>query len=144
VVAFARALVGRRPCPHRLARAAAVFSFVTRLMDRDEPSRHDAIVHLLWLVGRERGAAVIVAALLMALGERTRIECTRELAFVCLVLDARELALLPPHARVRAEGDRVQLPLDARGGHQALGFLPAPVCEVLARRRGLRLLKSNR
>jgi hypothetical protein len=132
---FARALVTRRPCPHRLARVAAVFSFVCRLVDGAEPVADDRVARLLWLMGRDRGPAVILAGLLLALGERARVECTREIAFVRLALDARDLALLPPHARLQVNPRGVHLPLDARGAGRPLGFLPRPVRDVLDRRR---------
>jgi hypothetical protein len=134
VVVFARALVTRRPCPHRVARVAAVFSFVSRLVDGAEPVRDDRVARLLWLVGRERGPAVILAGLLLALGERARVECTREIAFVSVGLDARDLALLPPHAKLRSRGRGVDLPLDPRRSTSPLGFLPQPVRDALGRR----------
>jgi hypothetical protein len=136
VVVFARALVTRRPCPHRLARVAAVFSFVARLVDGAEPMRDDRVARLLWLAGRERGPAVILAALLLALGEKARVECTREIAFVSVSLEAKDLALLPPHAKLRPRGRGVDLPLDPRGARSPLGFLPEPVRDVLSRRNG--------
>lgn len=144
MVVFARALVTRRSCPHRVARVAAVFSFVSRLVDGGEPVRDDRVARLLWVVGRDRGPAVILAGLLLALGERARVECTREIAFVRLALEARDLALLPPHAKLRASGRRVDLPLDPRRAGSPLGFLPRPVREVLDRRRGLSLRPFNR
>jgi hypothetical protein len=134
VVAFARALVSRRPCPHRLARVAAVFSFVSRLVDGAEPVRDDRVARLLWIAGRDRGPAVILAGLLLALGERARVECTREIAFVRVALEARDLALLPPHARLHGHGRRLDLPLDPRRAVSPLGFLPQPVRDALARR----------
>ena len=139
MVVFARALVTRRPCPHRLARVSAVFSFVCRLVDGAEPLHDDRVARLLWLMGRDRGPAVILAGLLLALGERARVECTREIAFVHVALDARDLALLPPHARLHRSGRRVDLPLDARRAGSPLGFLPRPVREVVGRRRILSL-----
>jgi hypothetical protein len=132
VVVFARALVSRRPCPHRLARVAAVFSFVARLVDGEEPLRDDRVARLLWIVGRDRGPAVILASLLLALGERARVDCTREIAFVRVALEAQDLALLPPHARLHGDGRR--LDLDPRRAAAPLGFLPRPVRDVLARR----------
>jgi hypothetical protein len=134
VVAFARALVSRRPCPHRLARVAAVFSFVARLVDGAEPIHDDRVARLLWITGRDRGPAVILAGLLLALGERARVECTREIAFVRVALEARDLALLPPHARLHRQGRRLDLPLDPRRAVSPLGFLPQPVRDALSRR----------
>jgi hypothetical protein len=134
VVAFARALVSRRPCPHRLARVAAVFSFVARLVDGAEPFHDDRVARLLWITGRDRGPAVILAGLLLALGERARVECTREIAFVRVALEARDLALLPPHARLHRQGRRLDLPLDPRRAVSPLGFLPQPVRDALSRR----------
>jgi hypothetical protein len=134
VVVFARALVGRRPCPHRLARVAAVFSFVCRLVDGGPPLRDDRVARLLWTLGRDRGPAVILGALLLALGERARVVCTREIAFVRVTLEERDLALLPPHARLHGDGRR--LDLDPRRAVSPLGFLPRPVRDALDRRRG--------
>jgi hypothetical protein len=133
---FARALVSRRPCPHRLARVTAVFSFVSRLVDGAEPLRDDRVARLLWTLGRDRGPAVILAALLLALGERASVDCTREIAFVRVALDARDLALLPFHAKLGREGSRLELPLDPRRAVSPLGFLPRPVRDALSRRRG--------
>jgi hypothetical protein len=89
---------------------AAVFSFVCRLVDGGEPLRDDRVARLLWVVGRDRGPAVILAGLLLALGERARVECTREIAFVKVALDARDLALAPERLEL---GRRVEPGLEA-------------------------------
>ena len=119
-----------------MARVAAVFSFVSRLVDGAEPVRDDRVARLLWTLGRDRGPAVILAALLLALGERARVDCTREIAFVRVALDERDLALLPPHAKLNRDGRRLDLPLDPRRAVSPLGFLPGAVRDVLSRRRG--------
>jgi len=94
-------------------------------------------------MGLERGPAVVLGALLMAAGERARVECTRELAFVQVELQAADLPRLPPFARLHLRRGRYFLPLDARRGRIPLGFLPQPVREALARRRALLALAGG-
>ena len=133
----------RSPARHRLARVAALLTFVGALIDtrRDGPravaaAGANGVDLMLAALGGHRGPAVVLAALLMALGERARVECTREMAFVQVELEAADLPGLPPFARVHVRRGRWFLPLDARGGRIPLGFLPQPVRAVLARRRG--------
>jgi hypothetical protein len=133
--------VRRSPAQHRLARVAALLTFVGRLIDSRLPERaagrpigDNGVDLMLAALGSHRGPAVVLAALLMALGERARVECTREMAFVQVELGAADLPRLPPFARVHVRGGRYFLPLDARRGRIPLGFLPRPVRTVLARR----------
>jgi hypothetical protein len=145
LIRFARAVVRRSPSQHRLARVAALLTFVGGLIDSRAPGRaavahqsgDDGLDRLLYALGGHRGPAVVLAALLMALGERARVECTREMAFVQVEIQPADLVLVPPFARVHVRGGRYFLPLDARRGRIPLGFLPRPVRDVLARRRAL-------
>jgi hypothetical protein len=139
LIKFARQVVRRWPSQHRLARVASLLTFVGRLIDSRlpagaGPTGHNGVDLLLAALGGHRGPAVVLAALLMALGERARVECTREMAFVQVELSAADLPRLPPFARVHLRGGRYFLPLDARRGRIPLGFLPQPVRTVLARR----------
>jgi hypothetical protein len=135
-------VVRRSPSQHRLARVAALLTFVGRLIDTRAQGRvaaetgHNGVDLMLAALGSHRGPAVVLAALLMALGERARVECTREMAFVQVELGAADVRALPPFARVHMRGGRYYLPLDARRGRIPLGFLPLPVRTVLARRGG--------
>lgn len=141
MIKFARQVVRRSPSQHRLARIAALLTFVGWLIDSRAPERasrpatdHNGVDLMLAALGAHRGPAVVLAAMLMALGERARVECTREMAFVQVELGAADLLALPPFARVHVRGGRYFLPLDARRGRIPLGFLPQPVRTVLARR----------
>ena len=152
LIRFARALVRRSPSQHRLARVAALLTFVGGFIDSRAPgpaavaahgSEDDAVERLLAALGGHRGPAVVLAALLMALGERARVECTREMAFVQVEIQPADLLLMPPFARIHVRGGRYFLPLDARRGRIPLGFLPRPVRDVLARRRALAALGGS-
>ena len=94
----------------------------------------DGVDGFLGIVGHERGPAVILTAMLLALGERAELECTREMAFVRCEVPREELSRVPPHARVFQRGGRYYIPLDPRRSRSPLGFLPVSVREVLARR----------
>lgn len=115
---------------------AAVFHFVGCLIDCPQAmgESEDGVDGLLALVGHERGPAVILTALLLALGERAELECTREMAFVRCEVSRDELSRVPPHARVFQRGGRYYIPLDPRRSRSPLGFLPIAVRELLARR----------
>jgi hypothetical protein len=138
VVAFARRLVRRVPPPDRIGRVASVFTFVGHLVDV-APSRRlrDGTDLLLALAGTGDGPALIVTALLQALGERAQLEYTREMVFVRVELEAVDLLRLPPHASLvlrRARPGRFLLPLDPRRARIPLGFLPRPVRDALEAR----------
>ena len=124
---FARSLA-RGSRGSRLGRLAAVFSFVAHLVDvpPPEPDRpRDGVDVLLGLVGGDEGPAVILAALLQALGERAGVEWLPPgPPFVRVQIDAADLARLPPYAGVRAEGQRLYIPLDPRRARTPVGFLP--------------------
>jgi hypothetical protein len=135
VVAFSRGLVAALPVRHRLGRIAGLFSFVARLVDAPPEADHrEGVRALLGRAGAHEGPAVILAALLLAQGERVRVECMREIAFVRIELRSEELAFLPPHAGLIRTRDRLYLPLDPRGSRSPLGFLPRPLREAMARR----------
>ena len=144
LVALSRSLVRRVPARDRLARIAAVFAFVTQAVDArrflaDSPDRISGLGALTLIAGEDHGASLVLCALLQALGERARVERTRELAFVRVELDFRDVAGLPPHAGliVTRGRPRYYLPLDARRARSPLGFLPRDVRLALSRRRGI-------
>ena len=91
---------------------------------------------LMALAGAQHGPAVILAALLQALGERAQLEYTREMVFVRVEIEAADLARLPPHAALVFRRTRrgYLLPLDPRRAGSPLGFLPRPVRHALDRR----------
>jgi hypothetical protein len=137
LVAFSRSLVRRVPPRDRLGRIAAVFAFVTQAVDLRRAGA--GLAALTRMAGEDQGAALVLCALLQALGERARVERTRELAFVRVEIDLRDVARLPPHAGliVTCGRPRYYLPLDARRARSPLGFLPRDVRLALARRRGI-------
>lgn len=126
-MAFSRALVRRVSARDRLARIAAVFTFVSHLVDvpRSPDGRpRDGVDLIVALTGTAQGPSVILAAMLLALGERARLDYARGTAFVRVELDLADLARLPPHAGLMIRGGRCYLPLDARRSRSPLGFLP--------------------
>lgn len=132
----------RVPPRDRLARIAAVFAFVSRAVDLRPATAGlpgAGLGALTLIAGEDQGAALVLCALLQALGERARVERTRELAFVRVEVDLRDVARLPPHAGliVTRGRPRYYLPLDARRARSPLGFLPRDVREALSRRRGI-------
>jgi len=136
VVTFARALAFAYPARDRLSRVAAVFTFVGHLVDVRAPGDgepRDGVDILLWLAGEQEGPAVILTALLLALGERAAVDYAPGMAFVRVELEAADLARLPPHAGVMTSRGRLFLPLDARQARTPLGFLPSPVRDALRR-----------
>lgn len=151
IVRFARRVVRRFPVQHRLARIAALLTFVGRLLDAHgregwTPSsggQATGVDLMLAVLGDHRGPAVVLASLLMALGERARLECTREIAFVQVELAAADLRHLPPFARVHLRRGRYFLPLDPRRGRSPVGFLPLSIRNALSRRRALAALADS-
>ena len=148
VVAFSRSLVRRVPPRDRLGRIAAVFAFVRQAADLRlfALGRSGAFLAAFTrMAGEDHGASLVLCALLQALGERARVERTRELAFVQVELDPRDVARLPPHAEliVTRGRPRYYLPLDARRARTPLGFLPPEVRQALRRRRGLAAASST-
>jgi hypothetical protein len=133
VVEFARRLVDRYHARDRVGRLSALFCFVAHLVDVPPTlagEARDGVDVLVALVGEEEGPALILASLLLALGERAGVEVGPGLAFVRVQLDAEDLPRLPPWAGLIATGGRTYLALDPRRARTPLGFLPR-----MARRR---------
>jgi hypothetical protein len=148
VIGFARTLAAHAPAraQDRLARLSTVFRFVSALSEAHvhcDPPR-DAVDVLFDRLGGQRSPAVLLSALLLALGEHAELECTREMAFVRVALSPEDLRRLPPHAAPVRSAGRVYLFLDPRRSKSPFGFLPAPAREALASRQrsgpGLRRL----
>jgi hypothetical protein len=114
--------VRRYGARHRLARIAAVFAFVAHAVDAPEETA-DGTALLLALAGRDHGPAVILAAMLLALGERARVHAAARVSLVRVRIGPRELASLPPHATV-VHGAGWYLVLDPRAARRPLGFVP--------------------
>ncbi|HEV8253368.1 MAG TPA: hypothetical protein VGQ78_01320 [Vicinamibacteria bacterium] len=110
---------------HRLARIAAVFAFVAHAVDAPEDGA-DGTALLLALAGRDHGPAVILTAMLLALGERARVLAASGVSLVRVRIGLRELAALPPHATV-VHGAGCYLVLDPRSARRPLGFVPRPL-----------------
>ncbi|MBN2370940.1 MAG: hypothetical protein JXO72_10675 [Vicinamibacteria bacterium] len=144
IVGFARQLVCGRA--DRLSRIATVFSFVGLLVETTvswttDPA--DGVDVLLRLAGEESGPAVIVSALLRALGEHAQIDSAAGMAFVRVEVELNDLARLPPYARPSVAHGRYYIPLDARRARTPLGFLPFTVRRVLQGRREARELVTR-
>jgi hypothetical protein len=134
VAAFARALASSSRVRTRTARIAAVFSFVRALAGVPPPSdgvMRDGVDLLLELAGEQEGPALILCALLQALGERAAVDYAPGMAFVRVEVHAEDLSRLPPHARLIAAHGRHYIPLDPRGAGGPLGFLPRRAREAL-------------
>lgn len=137
--AFARELAQGWARGGRIGRVVASFTFVSHLVDLPPaPRGQDGVTWLLERLGPERGPAVLLAAVLLALGERAQVESTREISFVRVEISPQDLPDLPPHAELLLAGGRTYLPLDPRQHRQPLGVLPAGVRAVLARRLSAR------
>jgi len=109
----------------RLARLAVLFTFVAHIVDAPPPDDgvRDGVDWLLALAGEEEGPSVILAALLLALGERAALEYRPGLAFVRVELEPADVARLPPHARLFSRRGRFFIPLDARRARSPFAFL---------------------
>ena len=122
----------------RVARLGAVFTFVNTLVNVPSPPDgecRDGVDLLLGLAGEQEGPAVILSALLLALGERAVIDYVPGMAFVRVEVDVSDLARLPPHAGLFASRGRYFVPLDPRQARSPLGFLPRPARDALAKPR---------
>lgn len=120
----------------RLARIAAVFTFVNTLVNvppAPDGEFRDGVDWLLGLAGEHEGPAVILCALLQALGERAAIDYVPGMAFVRVEIEVADLPRLPPHAGLIAARGRVFIPLDPRQARSPLGFLPRPAREALSK-----------
>jgi hypothetical protein len=139
VVEFARALVGRYHARDRVGRLSALFTFVAHLVDVPPPlpgEPRDGVDVLVALAGEDEGPAVILAALLLALGERAGVGFAPGLAFVRVEVQAADLSRLPPWAGLMATRGRTYLLLDPRRARTPLGLLPRLVRRSLIVRRG--------
>lgn len=116
-----------------LARLAIVFTFVSHLVDippiSDEP--RDGVDVLLTLSGEASGPAVILSALLQALGENAPVRYAAGYAFVAAELSEGDLRRLPPFAAPIAKGGRLRVPLDPRSSRSPFAFLPRIAREAL-------------
>ena len=136
VVEFARSVAAGWNARDRVGRIAAAFTFVSHLVDvpaPDDDGPRGGVDRLFELVGVRGGPALVLCALLQALGERASVEEAYGLPFVRVEIEVEDLARLPPHAGPFVHAGRLYLPLDSRDARSALGFLPGPM------REGLRL-----
>jgi len=111
-----------------------VFTFVNRLVQAARPAGtrpRNGLDQLLELAGDSQGPAVVLGALLLALGERAGIDSAADAAFVRVAIDSDDVRRLPPHARPIVGRGCVYVPLDPRGA--PLGFLPRPMRRALAK-----------
>lgn len=121
-----------------MARLAAAFTFVNHLVNVPAPADaelRDGVDVLVALAGEQEGPAVILAALLQALGERVSVDYVPGMAFVRVELAASDLSRLPPYADLLVTRGRYYIPLDARKPRGPLGVLPQLVREALRRPR---------
>ena len=135
VAAFARVLASVPRVRTRMARVAAVFSFVNALVNVPAPADgpRDGVDLLLQLAGEQEGPALILCALLQALGERAAVDYAPGMAFVRVEIHPEDLGQIPPHAGLIAAHGRCYVPLDPRQKGSPLGFLPRPAREALLR-----------
>lgn len=77
---------------------------------------------------------MILAALLLALGERAAVEYRPGLAYVRVELQAADVARLPPHASLFSRRGRFFIPLDARRARSPFAFLRGQPEHALALR----------
>ena len=117
----------------------AAFTFVSHLVDAPPAPQGDGVSWLLARLGPERGPAVLLAAVLLALGERAQVESTREISFVRVEVEGEDLPDLPPHAELLLAHGRTYLPLDPRRAPPpARASCPPDVRAILARRLSAR------
>lgn len=119
-----------------MSRVAAVFTFVGHLVGVPAPPEgecqyRDGVDVLLALAGAEEGPAVILAALLLALGEKATVDYAPGMAFVRIEIDPADLPRLPPFADLVTVRGRYFLPLDARTPRGPMGLLPRLAREAL-------------
>lgn len=126
VVEFSRSLVASPPARDRLARIAATFSFVSTLVNTPAAARRparDGVGALLAIAGEREGPAVILCAMLQALGERASVVHAPAMPFVRVELGLQDIRRLPPYARLFAARERYYIPLDPRRPRWPIGFL---------------------
>jgi hypothetical protein len=93
----------------------------------------DGVGYLLELAGEDWGAAVILTALLRALGERVQVESAVGKVFVRVEVAAGDIARLPPYTSIYRTGDRYFIPLAPRAAHGPVGYLPQPMRHAIRR-----------
>jgi hypothetical protein len=134
-VEFARALVFGYRARDRMARVAAAFTFVNHLVSVPPPPPdgewRDGVDVLVALAGEQEGPAVILAALLQALGERASVDYAPGMAYVRVEIRAEDLSRLPPWSNLMTTRGRYYLPLDARRPRGPIGHLPRVVREAM-------------
>ena len=138
VTTFSRGLADGWARGGRIGRVVAAFTFVSHLVDAPLAPQGDGVSWLLARLGPERGPAVLLAAVLLALGERAQVESTREISFVRVEVEGEDLPDLPPHAELLLAHGRTYLPLDPRRHRRPLGVLPPDIRAILARRLSAR------
>jgi hypothetical protein len=103
-----------------------LFAFVNALVNVPSPSdgrARDGVDLLLHMAGEEHGPAVMLCALLQALGERASVVRDTRRSYVRVEVEARDFSRLPPFAGLFSQGGRYYIPLDARQSRSPLGFL---------------------
>jgi hypothetical protein len=111
----------------RLARIAALFTFVSHCVDTPEDplgESRDGIDELLRIVGRQRGPALALAALLQSVGERVELQEVAGVCFVQVEIEVGDVSKLPPFAQPVESHGRIYLPLDPRRARSPMGFVP--------------------
>lgn len=135
MVEFARALVVGYRARDRMARVAAVFTFVNHLVTVPPPPAEgecrDGVDVLVALAGEQEGPAVILAALLQALGERACVDYAPGMAYVRVAIRPEDLSRLPPWSNLIMTRGRYYIPLDARRPRGPMGHLPRVVREAM-------------
>jgi hypothetical protein len=113
-----------------MGRVAAAYTFVNHLvttpLDGSGECR-DGVDVLIALAGEQEGPAVILTALLQALGERASVDYAPGMAFVRVELGVEDLARLPPWSNLMTASGRYYIPLDARRPRGPLAHLPERV-----------------
>lgn len=127
MVELSRAVAGQQTRSDRLARIASLYTFVAYLCE--DPMAgvqrwYDGVDELMRVVGRQRGPAVALAALLRASGEHVELRDVAGICYVQVEVDAADLSKLPPHASLIEKRGRMYLPLDPRRARSPLGFVP--------------------
>jgi hypothetical protein len=133
-VEFARTLVLGYRARDRMARVAAVFTFVNHLVASPPAGVgecRDGVDVLLALAGEQEGPAVVLSALLQALGERAAVDYAPGTAFVRVEIRVEDLARLPPWSNLMVTSGRYYIPLDARRPRGPLALLPRIVREAM-------------
>ena len=101
-----------------------MFGFVSQIAGAPPPQDevHDGVDWLLALASDPEGRALVLAALLSALGEKATVEYRPGTSFVRVELAPADVGRLPPHARLIVRQGRVFIPLDARSARAPFAF----------------------